>query len=95
MKRDLRKGEFDPYFGLKVQTDFHIISHMGRGRYMDIIDSYSMVLKTANGRNSQVWFYDFNTKTIKSRKSTSYSIEMTNQGKSNLARIYTTYSRWW
>jgi hypothetical protein len=95
VKPDLKNGEFNPDFGLKINTDFHIISQMGRGRYIDIISSYTMVLKMDNGRNSQRFFFDNKTKTIKSRKSTSYSIEMKNSGKHQDMRIYSTYSRWW
>jgi hypothetical protein len=95
VKPELKNGEFNPDFGLKINTDFHIVSQMGRGRFIDIISSYTMVLKMDNGRNSQRFFFDNKTKTIKSRKSTSYSIEMKNSGRDKDMRIYSTYSRWW
>jgi hypothetical protein len=95
MKPDLKTGDMNHDFGLKVNVDFHIISQMRRGRYIDIINSYDMVTKTPNGRRSQVWFFDNNTKTIKNRQSSSYSIEIKNSGKTNDMRIYSTYGRWW
>jgi hypothetical protein len=66
IKPDLKKGDINPDFGLKILTDFHIVSHMGRGRYIDIIGSYNMVVKTPNGRKGQIFYFDNKTKTIKS-----------------------------
>jgi len=38
-KRDPRKGELNKRFGFYVERDFHIISHLSRHRYLDIINS--------------------------------------------------------
>jgi hypothetical protein len=62
-----KKGGLDRYFGFRYNMDFHIVSELSRHRYLDIVGSYNVVLKTPNGRNGQTWFFDMNTKTIKNR----------------------------
>jgi hypothetical protein len=95
MPRDLKKGEYNKVFGFKVDTDFHIVSQLGEKRYLDVISSYTVVIKVPNSYNSQKWYFDNKTKTLKSRKSTSYSLEITSAGNNKLARIYSTYSYWY
>jgi hypothetical protein len=92
--KDLKKGDFNRDFGFKILTDFYIVSHMRSHRYIDLVGN-DLVLKTANGRNSQKWFFDNNTKTIKSRRTTSYSLELKSGGSSRDLRAYSTSSRWW
>jgi hypothetical protein len=95
MPRDLKKGEMNKDFGFKIGTDFYIESQLSSKRYLDIVGSYDVVIKTPNSYNSQKWFFDNKTKTLKSRKSTSYSLEITNAGRNQLARIYSTYGYWY
>jgi hypothetical protein len=38
-------------FGLKVDTDFHIVSTLGKGKYIDYL-SRDLLLKTQNGKAS-------------------------------------------
>jgi hypothetical protein len=95
MPRELKKGEWNRDFGFKVNTDFYIISSLNSRRYLDVINSYDVVIKTNNSYKSQRWYFDNNSKTIRNRKSTSYSLEIKNSGSNNDARIYTTNSRWW
>jgi hypothetical protein len=38
-------------FGLRVDKDFHFVSALGRGRYIDYVTS-KLVIKTQNGRKS-------------------------------------------
>ena len=72
MPKDLKKGDVSD-FGFKIETDFYIVSAMGRGRYVDLV-SNDVKLKVSNGRTSQKWFFDNKTKTIKSRRTPSYSL---------------------
>lgn len=67
VKQAPKKGDRDSYFGFRYNMDFHIVSELPRKRYLDIVGSYNVVLKTPNSRNGQKWFFDMNTKTIKSR----------------------------
>jgi len=61
---DQWKGELDKEFGLYVERPFHIISGLKEERYYDSI-SRSHVIKTPNGRSSQLFYFDVRTKTIR------------------------------
>jgi hypothetical protein len=37
------------------------------GRYLDLINNRNMVIKTPNGRKTQIWYFDQRTLTIKTR----------------------------
>jgi len=62
-----KKGELNKEFGLYVQRDFNIISAMGSGRYLEVINNRNMVVKTRNGNKGQTWYFDQYSKTIKTR----------------------------
>jgi len=94
MPKELKDGQWDREFGFRVNKDFHIVSRLGSKRYVDLI-SNNVVIKTPNGFKSQVWFFDKNTKTIKSRRTTSYSLQIQSSGKNKLAVVTSTNSRWW
>jgi hypothetical protein len=51
MPKELGKGDFDKEYGMKILTDFHIVSRMSSKRYLDRI-GYDVVLKTPNDRNT-------------------------------------------
>jgi hypothetical protein len=93
MPADLKKGEMDELFGLKVNEPFHIISQMSSERYIDLVGR-NMVIKTRNGLPSQEWFFDGKTKTIKSMRTKSYSWNIKNSGRTNNMEVYNTNSRW-
>ena len=61
-----KKGELNRDFGLYVERDFYIVSQMSANRYLDLIGN-NMVIKTANSRKSQIWYFDQKSYTIKSR----------------------------
>jgi hypothetical protein len=62
-----KKGELNEQFGLYVERDFYIISAMPSGKYLDIINNRNIVIKTANGRRTQVWYFHQQSKTIRTR----------------------------
>jgi hypothetical protein len=74
-------GEWNRDFGMIVNKDFHIISTLGRGRYIDYLGR-NLVIKTQNGRASQKWYFHQPSRTIRSRP-TNQSIDIHNSGKSN------------
>jgi hypothetical protein len=74
-------GEWNKDYGFKVNVDFHIVSTLGHGRYVDYI-SRNLVLKTQNGRISQKWYFHQASRTIRGR-STNQSFDIHNSGKSN------------
>ena len=72
MPDDLKKGELNKDWGYRIETPFYIVSSSDSGRYLDLL-SNQMVIKTPNGRTSQQWFFNQQTKTIRSWRTRSYS----------------------
>jgi hypothetical protein len=60
-------GDMNERFGLVVDRTFYIVSGLDAGRYLDIIDTKRIVIKTRNGRNTQQWYFDQKSLTIKTR----------------------------
>lgn len=46
------KGELNEDFGLYVERDFHVVTQLSSGRYLDLINNRNMVIKTSNSRNT-------------------------------------------
>jgi hypothetical protein len=92
--RDPKKGELNKNFGLIVERPFHIVTRMRSGRYIDIVSGRNLVLKTRNGRNTQIFWFDQKSLTIKS-KSNNQSIEIENSGRNANLRIWSTSNKWW
>jgi hypothetical protein len=76
------KGELNEEFGLYVERPFYAVSEMGSHRYLDLINNRNFVLKTPNGRNTQVWYFHQLTLTIRS-KYNNQSWDIKNSGKTN------------
>ena len=93
MPAELKKGEMNELFGLKVDEPFHITTQLDSERYLDLVGR-NMVIKTRNGLPSQEWFFDGKTKTIKSMRTKSYSWNIQNSGRTNNMEVYNTNSRW-
>jgi hypothetical protein len=69
------KGEMNEQFGLLVDTDFYIQTEMKSTRYIDLIESNKLAIKTRNGRSSQLWYFHQPSLTIRSRSNNqSFSI---------------------
>jgi hypothetical protein len=88
-----KKGELNEQFGLFVQRDFYIVSALSSGRYLDLINNRNAVIKTPNGRRTQVWYFDQTYKSIRTRYN-NQSLDITNNGRSRDVRIWSTNSRW-
>lgn len=67
-------------WGFKIDTPFYVISNLPDGRYLDILGN-NMVIKRRNGFDSQKWFFDQKTRTIKSVRTPSKSWDIQNAGK--------------
>jgi hypothetical protein len=65
--KDPTKGQMSSRFGLYVERDFYIVSALGQNRYLDLINNRNIVIKTPNGRNTQRWYFDQKSLTIKTR----------------------------
>jgi hypothetical protein len=55
--KEPKKGELNEDVCLFVERDFYIVSELGSGRYLDLINNRNMVIKTPNGRRTQVWYF--------------------------------------
>jgi hypothetical protein len=51
------KGQLNKKFGLYVERDFYVVSSLPDKRYLDLINNRNMVIKTPNGRRTQVWYF--------------------------------------
>jgi hypothetical protein len=91
--KEPKKGELNKTYGIYVERSFYIISQMRSRRYLDLIGR-NFVIKTANGRNTQVWYFDQRSKTIKSR-SNNQSWDIRSAGKTNDMQVWSTNSGWW
>jgi hypothetical protein len=92
-KRDPIKGELNKYFGLYVERDFYITTHMGSRRYLDLINNRNMVIKTQNGRRTQVWYFHQQSLTIRTRYN-NQSWDIKSSGRTNDMQIWSTNSGW-
>jgi hypothetical protein len=93
-KGEPTKGQFSPDYGLYVDRTFYIVSRMKGGRYLDLINNRNMVIKTRNGRKTQLWWFDQKSRTIKTRLN-NQSWDIQSNGGSQEFRVYSTNSNWW
>jgi hypothetical protein len=78
MPDEPKKGELSEDFGLYVERPFHIVSQMPGRRYIDVIDGKKVVIKTTNSFDSQVWWFDQVTKTIRNKQYANVSLSARN-----------------
>jgi hypothetical protein len=93
-KGEPQKGELNEKFGLYVERPFHIVSQLPENRYLDLINNRNMVIKTSNGRNSQVWYFHQLSLTIRT-KYNNQSFDIKSSGKTKNMQIWSTNSGWW
>jgi membrane carboxypeptidase/penicillin-binding protein PbpC len=93
-KGEPTKGQINKDFGIVVERDFYVKSHMGSGRFLDLVNNRDLVIKTRNGRKTQKWYFDQKTLTIKTRYN-NYSWNIVSNGGSSKIQIYSTNSNWW
>jgi membrane carboxypeptidase/penicillin-binding protein PbpC len=93
MPEDPKKGDYNEKFGLYVERDFYIISELKDNRYLDLINNRNMVIKTKNGRKTQVWYFDQRSLTIKTRLN-NQSWDIQSAGKTNNMQVWSTNSGW-
>jgi hypothetical protein len=92
MPAEPKKGEMNTDFNFKVDTNFHIVSKMASGRYLDILGN-NIVIKTANGRNTQNWYFHQPSRTVRNRGN-NRSFDIQNAGRSNNMQVWNTNSGW-
>jgi membrane carboxypeptidase/penicillin-binding protein PbpC len=62
-------------------------------RYLDLINNRNFVIKTPNGRNTQKWYFDQASLTIKTRLN-NQSWDIQSAGKTNNMQVWSTNSGW-
>jgi membrane carboxypeptidase/penicillin-binding protein PbpC len=89
------KGQMNTKFGLYVERDFHIVSQMSSGKYIDLdVSNRGLSLKTPNGRRQQVWYFHQQSLTIRTRLN-NQSFDIKGSGKTNNMQVWSTNGRWW
>jgi hypothetical protein len=93
-KEPPKKGELNEDFGMYVERPFMVRSDLPRGRYLDILGR-NMVIKTPNGRNTQMWWFDQRSRTIKNWNNKGWSFDIQGAGKQTNMQAWNTNSGWW
>jgi len=88
-----KKGEMNTDFGLYVDRDFFVVSQLKENRYLDLINNKNFVIKTRNGRKSQVWYFHQQSLTIRTRYN-NQSWDIKTSGTTRDMQIYSTNSKW-
>jgi len=88
-----KKGELNKDFGFYVERPFYIVSELPKHRYIDVING-NTVIKTPNGFDTQKWWFDQKSRTIKNLKEPTKSFDIQNSGRSTNLQIYKTNSGW-
>lgn len=81
---------FSKDWGMWINRPFHVVTQMTSHRYLDLIGA-NAVIKTPNGFDSQVFFFDYKTRTIKSQKTKTLSLDI----RSTTLYAYATNSAWY
>jgi hypothetical protein len=87
------KGELNEDFGLYIQRPFYIQSAMGSQRYVPVINNRQMVIKTPTSLKSQIWWFDQESFTIKT-KINNQSWDIKSSGRTKDMQIWSTNSQW-
>jgi hypothetical protein len=92
-KGEPKKGDLNEDFGLYVERPFYIVSELPSNRYLDLINNRNMVIKTPNGRNTQVWYFHQQSLTIRT-KLNNQSWDIQSSGRTNNMQVWSTNSGW-
>jgi hypothetical protein len=92
-KGEPQKGELNERFGLYVERDFYVVTELPSGRYLDLINNRNMVIKVANGRSTQKWYFHQQSLTIRTRLN-NQSWDIKSAGKTNDMQVWSTNSGW-
>jgi hypothetical protein len=76
-----QKGDLAPDWGLYIERPFYVVSELNSHRYLDLVGN-NLVIKTPNGFGTQVFYFDWKTKTIMTKSRAGYSWQIENAGKS-------------
>jgi hypothetical protein len=89
-----KKGTWIGDWGFHNLRDFHLVSAMKSGRYLDLVGTQT-VIKTPNGRNTQTWYFDWLTRSVRTRSSTSTGLHLQSNGGAVQVIVSAINSSWW
>jgi hypothetical protein len=92
-EKEPTKGQLNKKFGLYVERDFYVVSQLPDNRYLDLINNRNFVIKTPNGRRTQVWYFHQQSLTIRTRLN-NQSWDIKSAGRTNDMQIWSTNSVW-
>jgi len=92
-EKEPTKGQMNKKFGLIVERDFYVVSALPDQRYLDLINNRNFVIKTRNGRKTQVWYFHQQSLTIRTRYN-NQSWDIKSAGRTNDMQIWSTNSGW-
>jgi len=82
-------------FGFHIERPFYIVSKMPMKRVAEVVGGRNIVLKSlVRGRNTQQFYFDNSSKTIKSQQYKDRSFDIQNAGRSNNLQMWKTNARW-
>jgi hypothetical protein len=82
-------------FGFHIGRPFYIVTKMGSKRAIEVTGGRNLVLKWKKWNSqSQQFYFDNATKTIKSQQYKDRSFDIQNAGKSSNMQIWSTNGRW-
>jgi hypothetical protein len=83
-------------YGFHIGRVFYFRSRMPMRRVAEVVGSNIKLRRWHGGRRrQQTYVFDAISKTIRSKYHTSYSLDITSNGRSANLRVTTTNSRWW
>jgi hypothetical protein len=93
-KREPTKG-LNREFGFHINRAFLFRSRLPMKRVIELVgDRYPRLKRYSRGRKAQTFYFDQRTKTIKSKRYTNKSLEITNGTTGSSLRWWTTKARW-
>jgi hypothetical protein len=93
-KGEPKKGEYNEDFGFYVERPFYIVTQLPSRRYLSVINNRQITIKTPHGQNTQTWWFDQRTLTVKT-KLNNQSFDIASSGRSKNFQIWSTNSNWW
>jgi hypothetical protein len=94
MKPEPTKG-LDQETGLYRNRAFYIVSRLPAHRVATVQGHNLAITKKKNGDESQLFFFDHLTRTIKSQQFKARSIDIQSSGRGRSVQIWNTNARWW
>lgn len=90
-----KKGDWVPEYGLHHLRDFSFITSLPSGRYLDIVGSNTVIKTEATQRKTQIWFFDFYTKSIRSRSNVNRVLHLQSNGGGRIVQVTSPAQQWW